>query len=71
MCRCLAIQLHVTVVSALRRRAIRTFPSFAPAGGLDRIYYRGPLHLAAARRCRLALSRVASDHLPLIVDFDV
>jgi len=54
-----------------RERAIATFPSFFPQVALDRIYYRGPLHLAAARRCRLALSRVASDHLPVIVDFDL
>jgi endonuclease/exonuclease/phosphatase family metal-dependent hydrolase len=51
--------------------AIATFPSFFPQVALDRVYYRGPLHLAAARRCRLALSRVASDHLPVIVDFEV
>jgi endonuclease/exonuclease/phosphatase family metal-dependent hydrolase len=54
-----------------RDRAIATFPSFFPQGALDRVYYRGPLRLAAARRCRLALSRVASDHLPVIVDFDL
>jgi len=54
-----------------RERAIPTFPSFFPQGALDRVYYRGPLRLAAARRCRLALSRVASDHLPVIVDFDL
>jgi len=54
-----------------RERAIATFPSFFPQGSLDRIYYRGPLRLAAARRCRLALSRVASDHPPVIVDFDL
>jgi len=52
-------------------RAIPTFPSFFPQGALDRVYYRGPLRLAAARRCRLALSRIASDHLPVIVDFDL
>jgi endonuclease/exonuclease/phosphatase family metal-dependent hydrolase len=52
-------------------RAIPTFPSFFPQGALDRIYYRGALRLAAARRCRLALSRIASDHLPVIVDFDL
>ena len=54
-----------------RERAIATFPSFFPQGALDRVYYRGPLRLASARRCRLALSRVASDHLPVIVDFDL
>jgi endonuclease/exonuclease/phosphatase family metal-dependent hydrolase len=52
-------------------RPISTFPSFFPQGALDRIYYRGPLRLAAARRCRLALARIASDHLPVIADFDL
>jgi endonuclease/exonuclease/phosphatase family metal-dependent hydrolase len=52
-------------------RAIRTYPSFSPQGGLDRIYYRGPLDLAAVRACRLQASRVASDHLPVIAEFEV
>jgi endonuclease/exonuclease/phosphatase family metal-dependent hydrolase len=52
-------------------RAVATFPSFFPQGGLDRIYFRGPLRLLGARRCRLALSRVASDHLPVIAEFEV
>jgi endonuclease/exonuclease/phosphatase family metal-dependent hydrolase len=53
------------------RSAIATYPSFSPQGGLDRIYYRGPLRLLAARRCRLQISRVASDHLPVIAEFEV
>jgi len=52
-------------------RAMATFPSFFPQGGLDRIYFRGPLRLVSARRCRLALSRVASDHLPVVAEFEV
>ncbi len=48
--------------------AIRTYPSFSPRGSLDRIYYRG-LDLVAARGCRLSVSRVASDHLPIVGDF--
>jgi endonuclease/exonuclease/phosphatase family metal-dependent hydrolase len=54
-----------------RRAAIRTFPSFSPTGGLDRIYVRGPLRVLGARRCRLALSRVASDHRPVIVELEL
>ena len=50
--------------------AIRTFPSFSPTGGLDRLYYRG-LSVVQARRCRLLASRVASDHLPVIVDLEL
>jgi len=52
-------------------RALRTYPSFSPQGGLDRIYHRGPLDLAQVRLCRLQASRVASDHLPVIADFEV
>lgn len=54
-----------------RRAAIRTFPSFSPTGGLDRIYVRGPVRVLAARRCRLAISRIASDHLPVIAELDL
>jgi endonuclease/exonuclease/phosphatase family metal-dependent hydrolase len=52
-------------------RPLPTFPSFFPQGALDRIYYRGPLRLASGRRCRLVRSRIASDHLPVIADFDL
>jgi endonuclease/exonuclease/phosphatase family metal-dependent hydrolase len=52
------------------RWAIKTFPSFAPTGGLDKIFYRGPLHPQRVYRSRLALARVASDHLPVIADFE-
>ena len=52
-------------------RTIKTYPSFFPQGALDRVYFRGPLRLLAARHCRLGLCRVASDHLPLAVDLDL
>ena len=53
------------------RWAIKTFPSFAPTGGLDKIFYRGPLRPTHVYRARLALARVASDHLPVIADFEL
>jgi endonuclease/exonuclease/phosphatase family metal-dependent hydrolase len=52
-------------------RAIRTYPAFSPRGGLDRIYYRGPMRVLASRTCRLRVSRVASDHLPVVADFEL
>jgi len=52
-------------------RPMPTYPSFFPRGPLDRIYYRGRLRPVFARRCRLRLSRVASDHLPLVAEFAV
>jgi endonuclease/exonuclease/phosphatase family metal-dependent hydrolase len=54
-----------------RGPALRTYPSFSPQGGLDRIFHRGRLELAGCRRCRLNLSKVASDHLPVLADFEV
>lgn len=53
------------------RQFLATYPSFSPQGALDRIYFRGPLDLASIRRCRLQVSRVASDHLPVIAEFEV
>jgi endonuclease/exonuclease/phosphatase family metal-dependent hydrolase len=52
----------------LKSGALRTYPSFAPRGSLDRVFHRGALRLDKAFRCRLAVSRVASDHLPIILD---
>jgi endonuclease/exonuclease/phosphatase family metal-dependent hydrolase len=52
-------------------RRLKTYPSFFPQGALDRIYFRGPLRLLAARPCRLGLCRVASDHLPLVADLEL
>jgi endonuclease/exonuclease/phosphatase family metal-dependent hydrolase len=51
--------------------SIKTFPSYAPAGGLDKIFFRGGLLLTHVHRARMALARVASDHLPVIADFEV
>ncbi len=53
------------------RWAIKTFPSYAPTGGLDKIFYRGPLKPLHVHGSRLQLARVASDHLPVIADFHI
>lgn len=55
--------------SQSRTRAMKTYPSFSPQGGLDRIYFNGGLRLVSAQKCRHQLSRLASDHLPVIADF--
>lgn len=52
-------------------RALLTYPAFFPQGGLDRIYYRGRLRHHGTRVCRLKLSKVASDHLPVVADFEL
>lgn len=54
-----------------QHQSIRTYPSFSPTGGLDKLFYRGHLRALAARRCRLAISKLASDHLPIMADFEL
>lgn len=54
-----------------KERAIATYPSFSPTGGLDKIFSRGHLRLLAARACRLPVSKIASDHLPVVADFEL
>lgn len=50
--------------------AICTYPSFSPANGLDKIFHRGDLKLLGCKRCRLNIAKMASDHLPVIADFE-
>ncbi len=53
-----------------RRQAMRTYPSFSPQGGLDKIFCRGGMRMTGASVCRMDAARVASDHLPVIADFE-
>jgi len=67
-----ALQFASATSSPSRRngtRSLKTYPAFSPRGALDRIYFRGTLELRSAYRCRHAVSKVASDHLPVIADF--
>ena len=47
---------------------LRTFPAFLPMRGLDAFYVRGDIRLTHAQRAHTAVSRRASDHLPVIAD---
>ncbi len=48
-----------------------TYPSFSPTGGLDKIFYRGPMELKKRKRCWMGITRLASDHLPVIAEFEL
>jgi endonuclease/exonuclease/phosphatase family metal-dependent hydrolase len=50
---------------------IRTFPAAMPLRLLDWIYYRGDVQLIHSFAARTAVARRASDHLPIIAEFDV
>ena len=45
-----------------------SFPSWYPVARIDRVYVRGELTVKRAFSSRLPLARVASDHLPVVVD---
>jgi len=48
-----------------------TYPSFSPTGGLDKIFYRGPMELIKRKRCWMGITRLASDHLPVFAEFEL
>ena len=52
-------------------QGMKTYPSFSPKGPLDKLYYRGRLHLLHAFRCRHQKAKVASDHLPVFTEFTI
>ena len=49
----------------------RTFPAYMPVGALDKTFVCGRIEVTTCGTVRSALSRKASDHLPLVVEFDV
>lgn len=49
----------------------RSFPAYFTMGSLDKAFYRGPLEIRSAHVVRTRLSRQASDHLPLVIDFHI
>jgi endonuclease/exonuclease/phosphatase family metal-dependent hydrolase len=49
----------------------KSFPAVRPIRALDQIYYRGQLSLHHCFPGRLRLARLASDHLPVIAEFEV
>jgi endonuclease/exonuclease/phosphatase family metal-dependent hydrolase len=47
----------------------RTFPAWMPLGSLDKAFVRGGIDVRHARVVRTSLTKAASDHLPLVIDF--
>jgi endonuclease/exonuclease/phosphatase family metal-dependent hydrolase len=52
-----------------RRQA--SFPSRFPLLSLDHVFFAGPVAIGRAWTDRTPRARVASDHLPLVVDFEI
>ncbi len=49
----------------------RSFPAYLPLGSLDKAFWRGRFSQLSAHVSKRRLCRDASDHLPLIVDFEL
>jgi len=49
----------------------RSFPSWLPVGSLDKVFIRGALKTERVRVVRTSLARIASDHLPIVVEFSL
>ncbi len=50
-------------------RKFRSFPAYLPMGALDKAFIKGKLYINEARLVKRKLTRAASDHLPLVIDF--
>jgi endonuclease/exonuclease/phosphatase family metal-dependent hydrolase len=50
---------------------LNTFPAVRPLRPLDRLFYRGRLECVRCFRSHTQVSRYASDHLPLIAEFEL
>jgi endonuclease/exonuclease/phosphatase family metal-dependent hydrolase len=50
-------------------RHFRSFPAFLPLLSLDKAFHRGGIILREVQVCREPMARLASDHLPLVIDF--
>ncbi len=50
---------------------VRTFPAVLPVRPLDRIFYRGDLRLLRGFAGHTKLARQASDHLPVVAEFEL
>ena len=53
------------------RSRFRSFPAYWPVVSLDKAFVRGPLVVRHARIVHSRLTRDASDHLPLLIEFHI
>lgn len=51
--------------------SIKTFPAIFPVRPLDRFYYKGDVNCGHSFPAHSDISRQASDHLPLVADFEI
>jgi len=47
----------------------RTFPAYLPVGSLDKCFSNAGICITHSRVVRSQIAKVASDHLPIVIDF--
>ena len=52
-------------------KQFRSFPAFLPTLALDKAFHRGGIEIREARLVRSKFAFWASDHLPLVIDFNL
>lgn len=70
-CRTLLHGLHDARALARSARSTATFPSAMPMRRIDHVFVSGEIRVTSVSVATDAQTRRASDHLPLIVDFEV
>lgn len=60
---------HGFVAVTHPRSRFRSFPAYLAMGSLDKAFLRGAIEVRRAHVVRSSLTREASDHLPIVVDF--
>lgn len=63
--------LHDARAVGKSARATATFPSAMPMRRIDHVFVSGEVKVSAVRAPNDPLTRRASDHLPLVVDFEI
>ena len=67
----LASRLRDAQMAVPHRRAIPTFPARLPMLRIDHAFVSRSVHVVRVESIRSPIARVASDHLPLMVEFQV
>ena len=49
----------------------KTFPAWLPVGSLDKLYAQGTIKIDRVHAPKTKLTKQASDHLPVVVDFQI
>lgn len=67
----LASRLSDAQVDSGHKKPRATFPAVAPLRNIDHVFYKGRLQPVHAFVPKIKLTRKASDHLPVVVDFEM